>query len=153
MQENKDAPDFCLKDSYEKSICLKDLLGKRIILYFYPKDNTPGCTLEAIEFSNFREEFEKLNTIVVGISKDNCTSHKKFIDKKNLSLILLSDPDSKVQKMYDVYKPKKFMGKEFLGTVRTTFFIDEKGMVKKIWNNVKVKNHVNEVLNFIKNQS
>jgi len=150
LQEGQKAPDFTLPDTNENPIKLSDLKGKWVVLYFYPKDNTPGCTIEAMDFSARKKDFEKLNTIVLGMSKDSCASHQKFTEKKDLSINLLSDEDSRVQKLYDVWKPKKMMGREFLGTVRTTFLIDPEGMIKKIWNNVKAKGHAEAVLETLK---
>jgi len=145
-----DAPDFCLLNQDEEKTCLKDYKDKNIILYFYPKDNTPGCSMEAMMFTKYKPEFEKLNTKIIGISKDSCQSHKKFIEKKNLNLTLISDEDKEIHQKYGVWRMKKFMGKEFLGTIRTTFLIDKNGKIKKIWDNVKVKNHVEDVLEEVK---
>lgn len=144
------APDFCLKDQDEEEICLKDFKGKNVVLYFYPKDNTPGCSLEAMTFTRFKDDFEKHNTTIIGVSKDSCESHKKFIKNKNLNITLISDSDIKIQKMYGVWRLKKFMGKEFMGTVRSTFLINSTGKISRIWDNVKVKGHVEEVLEAVK---
>jgi peroxiredoxin Q/BCP len=144
------APDFCLKNQDEKEICLKNYKGKNVILYFYPKDNTPGCSIEAMTFTKYREEFEKNNTIILGVSKDSCTSHKKFIENKNLNITLISDEEKEIHESYGVWRMKKFMGKEFMGTIRTTFLIDSTGKIRKIWDNVKVKGHVEEVLDRVK---
>jgi len=144
------APDFCIKDQDEQEFCLQDLKGKNIILYFYPKDNTPGCSLEAMMFTKYKKEFEQLNTTILGVSKDSCQSHRKFIQNKQLNLTLLSDSEKEVQIKYGVWKPKKFMGKEIIGTVRTTFLLDTDQRVRCIWNNVKVKGHVEEVLAAVK---
>jgi thioredoxin-dependent peroxiredoxin len=151
LNEGKYAPDFCLPDQNNKNICLKDYRGKNIILYFYPKDNTPGCSMEAMMFTKYKPEFEKLNTTIIGVSKDSCDSHRKFIENKNLNLTLISDENKEIQEKYGVWKPKKFMGKEFLGTIRTTFLINSEGKIKRIWNNVKVNGHVEEVLKEVKN--
>lgn len=145
------APDFCLLNQDEKEICLKDFKGKNVILYFYPKDNTPGCSLEAMMFTKYKPDFEKLNTTIIGISKDSCNSHKKFIKNKNLNLTLISDTEKEIHKKYGVWRLKKFMGREFLGTIRTTFLIDLNGKIRKIWDNVKVKGHVEEVIEEVKN--
>jgi peroxiredoxin Q/BCP len=150
LKEGDMAPDFCLKDQDEKNVCLKDYEGKNIILYFYPKDNTPGCSMEAMMFTKFKPEFEKLNTTILGISKDSCQSHRKFIEKKNLNLTLISDEDKEIHKKYGVWRLKKFMGKEFLGTIRTTFLIDSDGKIRKIWDGVKVKGHAEDVLENVK---
>lgn len=145
------APDFCLPNQDEEKICLKDYRGKNIILYFYPKDNTPGCSLEAMMFTQFKEEFEKNNTIIFGISKDSCTAHRKFIENKQLNITLISDVEKEIHKKYGVWRMKKFMGREFLGTIRSTFLIDTNGKILSIWDKVKVKGHVEEVLNAVKN--
>lgn len=151
IKEGQKAPDFTLPDTNENPIKLSDLKGKWVVLYFYPKDNTPGCTIEAIEFSAHKKDFEKSNAIVLGVSKDSCASHQKFTEKKDLTINLLSDENSRIQKLYEVWKPKKFMGREFLGTVRTTFLIDPSGKIKKIWNEVKAKGHAQAVLETLKN--
>ena len=144
------APNFCLLDQNEKNICLKDYLGKNVVLYFYPKDNTPGCSLEAMTFTQFKDEFIKYDTEILGVSKDSCQSHQQFIQKKNLNLTLISDANKEIQKKYGVWKLKKFMGREFMGTIRTTFLIDQQGKIAYIWNNVKVKGHVEQVLEQVK---
>lgn len=150
LKEGEKAPLFSLPDQYGKKVSLQDFLGKRVVLYFYPKDSTPGCTIEALDFTKLKGEFDKLNTVVIGISKDSCESHMKFVEKKDLSLVLLSDPDKEVNKLYDVWKPKKFMGKEFLGTQRSTFLISPKGKVEKVWYNVSALGHAKEVLDCLK---
>ena len=140
------APDFCLKNIDEKEICLKDFKGKWIILYFYPKDNTPGCTKEAIDFSEALDRIHELGGEVIGISKDSIKSHKNFIKKHNLKIILLSDPEHKVIEKYGAWQLKKRYGREYYGTERTTFLIDPEGKIAYIWPKVKVKGHVNEVV-------
>ena len=140
------APQFVLADAGEEQLRLKDLLGRWVVLYFYPRDNTPGCTLEAIDFSRLREEFAALDAVIVGVSKDSCQSHRKFAARHGLSLLLLSDPDSTVQKSFGVWRPKKFMGREFLGTVRSTFLIDPAGKIARVWDNVRAAGHADEVL-------
>ncbi len=151
LNEGDIAPDFCLKNQDEENICLRDFKAKKIVLYFYPKDNTPGCSMEAMAFTKYKEEFEKYNTTIIGVSKDSCDSHKKFIENKNLNITLISDIDKDIQKKYGVWRLKKFMGREFMGTVRSTFLIDEDGKIRKIWDKVKVKGHVEEVLENVKN--
>jgi len=151
LKQGQKAPDFKLQDTNESDIKLSDFKGKWVVLYFYPKDNTPGCTIEAMEFSALKKDFEKLNTVVLGVSKDSCASHQKFTDKKNLTINLLSDPESRIQKLYGVWQKKKFMGREFMGTVRTTFLINPKGDIEKIWNNVKAKGHAQAVLDTLGN--
>src|SRR3989344_8700507 len=132
LEKNK-APDFTLPNQDEANVCLSEFKGKYVVLYFYPKDNTPGCTIEALDFTRFKKDFEKLNCVVIGISKDDCSSHKKFVGDKNLKITLLSDSDTKVQQKYGVWRMKKFMGREFMGTVRSTFLIDTKGTIVKHW--------------------
>ncbi|WOF16089.1 thioredoxin-dependent thiol peroxidase [Methanoplanus sp. FWC-SCC4] len=144
------APEFSIRDSNEKETCLSVFKGTKIILYFYPKDNTPGCTLEAVSFTEKLKEFEDLDAIVIGISPDSCESHRKFSRKHNIGFILLSNPEHDVLKSYNVWKPKKMFGKEFLGVERSTFLIDENGIIKKIWRKVKVKGHAEEVLKELK---
>ena len=132
------APELNLKDSSDKDVTLKDFKGKRIILYFYPKDNTPGCTKEACNFRDNWELLKKNNIVVIGISKDNAASHQKFIEKFDLPFILLTDSEPfKVSSDYDSYGLKKFMGKEYMGMMRNTFLIDAYGNIEKIYLKVK----------------
>lgn len=142
--------DFTLKETDGNEISLEDYSGKNVIVYFYPKDNTPGWTVEAKGFRDLNQEFEALNTVILGISKDDLNSHKKFRDKHDLNFHLLSDPDAEVQKRFDVWKPKKMFGKEFLGTERATFVFDKQGELKKEYRKVKADGHAEEVLNFVK---
>ena len=151
LQVGDQAPDFCLQNQDEEMICLKDYRGKNVILYFYPKDNTPGCSMEAMMFTQFKDEFENNNAIIFGISKDSCDSHRKFIENKKLNITLISDPDKKIHKKYGVWRFKKFMGREFMGTIRTTFLIDGEGKIVHVWDKVKVKGHVEDVLEQVKN--
>ncbi len=139
LKVNDKAPEFCIPNQDEVEICLRDLAGKWIVLYFYPKDNTPGCTNEACDFSNENEHFEDLNGVILGVSPDSPKSHKKFIDGKNLEITLLSDEDKKVCEAFGVWQMKKFMGREFMGVVRTTFIIDPEGKIAAVWENVKVR--------------
>mgnify|MGYP001316909964 FL=1 len=132
------APEFNLKDSFENDVSLKDFKGKRIILYFYPKDNTPGCTKEACNFKENWHLLKNNNLVVLGISKDNSISHKKFIEKFDLPFTLLTDPEPyKVSSDYDSYGLKKFMGKEYMGMIRNTFLIGVDGKIEKIYLKVK----------------
>ncbi len=140
------APDFCLPNQDEVEICLRDLLGKWIVLYFYPKDNTPGCTTEAIDFTTHLKEFEELGSIVIGVSADSPKKHRNFIEKKQLGITLLSDEEHKVLEQYGVWQLKKNYGREYMGIVRTTFIIDPEGIIRAVWEKVKVKGHVEEVL-------
>ena len=140
------ASNFTLPSTNKKSFTLNESLGKYVVLYFYPKDDTPGCTIETNDFNKLYSKFKKLNCDVYGISKDNIKSHDKFREKYKIKFDLLSDEELKVLKKYKVWAKKKFMGREFMGIVRTTFLIDKKGKTLKVWNNVKVKDHAKEVL-------
>ncbi|MBN2754339.1 MAG: thioredoxin-dependent thiol peroxidase [Candidatus Goldbacteria bacterium] len=140
------APAFCLKDSAEKNVCLKDFKGRWVVLYFYPKDNTPGCTIEARDFSKELSGFEELGCEVLGISGDSCESHRKFIKNHNLKLTLLSDESKNVLKVYGVWQKKNMMGREYMGIVRTTILIDPKGKIASVWEKVSVAGHAAEVL-------
>jgi len=151
IKENTKAPVFNLPSTNKKNYSLKDSLGNYVIIYFYPKDNTPGCTLETNDFNKLLPKFKKLNCEILGISKDNLKSHNKFRDKYKIKFDLLADEEIKVLKKYKVWAKKKFMGREFMGIVRTTFLIDKKGKIIKIWNNVKVKDHAKEVLETLQN--
>lgn len=142
--------DFTLKETDGKEISLKDYRGKNVVVYFYPKDNTPGWTVEAKGFRDLNQEFAELNTTILGISKDDLDSHKKFRDKFDLNFHLLSDPDAEVQKQFDVWKPKKMFGKEFMGTERATFVFDKNGDLQKEYRKVKADGHAEEVLSFVK---
>ena len=148
IKEGKKAPVFKLLGAQNKNFELKNIKGK-LLVYFYPKDDTPGCTLETKDFSKLYKKFKKMNCEVVGISKDTIESHKKFKNKYKVPFELLSDPDMKMQKKYGVWGKKTFMGKNFLGTIRSTVFID-KGKIRKIWSKVRVKDHAKEVFEFIR---
>ena len=137
--------EFCLPNQDGKEVCLKDLRGKWVVLYFYPKDDTPGCTIEGIDFSNALSKFEKLNAVIIGVSPDSCQSHIKFQEKHKLKVTLLSDPEHKVLKKYGVWQLKKFMGKEFMGVVRTTFLINSEGKKVHEFERVSAKGHAEEV--------
>jgi peroxiredoxin Q/BCP len=140
------AKNFKLPSTNKKIYSLKDSLGKYVVIYFYPKDDTPGCTIEANDFNKLLPRFKKLNCDVFGISKDTLKSHDKFRDKYKIKFDLLSDEDLTVLNKYKVWAKKKFMGREFMGILRTTFLIDPKGKIIKIWENVKVKDHAKDVL-------
>ena len=144
------APSFSLPDDEGNKVSLKDYARKWLVLYFYPKDNTSGCTTEAVDFTSSLPELQKLNCNVTGISPDSCKSHQKFILKHNLMVTLLSDEDKKVLEKYGVWVTKKMYGREYFGVSRTTFLIDPTGKIKHIWENVKVKNHTAEVLEKLK---
>lgn len=141
VNEGEEAPDFTLLADDERKVSLKDYRGKKVVLYFYPKDGTPGCTREAIEFRDIAKEFEKEGAIILGVSKDSIKSHRKFKQKHELPFTLLSDPEGKVLDLYGVWKKKSLYGRTFMGTERTTFLIDEKGIVKKVYRKVKAKGH------------
>jgi len=150
VEVGKEAPDFCLLDENGQKVCLNDFKGKWVVLYFYPKDNTPGCTKEAENFSELLPEFEKLGAVVIGVSPDSVESHKKFKEKRDLKVKLLSDESREVLKAYGVWQKKKMYGREYMGVVRTTYLIDPEGKVTHIWKRVKVKGHAEAVLNKLK---
>jgi len=150
LQVGDKVEDFCLPNQDEVEICLRDLLGKWIVLYFYPKDNTPGCTTEAIDFTTHLKEFENLGSIVIGVSADSPKKHRNFIEKKELGITLLSDEEHKVLEQFGVWQLKKNYGREYMGIVRSTFIIDPEGIVRAVWEKVKVKGHVQEVLEKLK---
>ena len=147
------ASNFTLPSTGKNKYTLKNSLGKFVVLYFYPKDDTPGCTIETNDFNKLLPKFNKLNCEIYGVSKDNIKSHDKFREKYKIKFDLLSDEETKIHKKYNVWGKKKFMGREFLGTIRTTFLIDKKGKILKTWENVKVKDHAKEVLETLKNLS
>ena len=151
MNLNIKAPNFNLPSTANKKYSLNDSMGKYLVLYFYPKDDTPGCTIETNEFNKLLSKFKQLDCEVYGISKDNLKSHHKFKDKYKIKFDLLADEELKVLKKYKVWKKKKFMGREFMGVVRTTYLLDKKGQILKVWNNVKAKDHAEEVLETLKN--
>jgi len=140
------APDFALKDKNGSDVSLSSFLGKKVVLYFYPKDNTPGCTRQACAFAAAYNEFRNKNVEVIGISKDSVASHVKFAEKYDLPFVLLSDPELIAIQAYDVWQEKKMCGKVSMGVVRTTFLIDEKGIIKKIMPKVKPDTNAEEIL-------
>jgi thioredoxin-dependent peroxiredoxin len=145
------APDFHLTGTGGKTVALKDFTGKKnLVLYFYPKDDTPGCTMEACGFRDAFGSFEELDTIILGVSRDGTESHQKFSSRYKLPFLLLSDPGAEVAKAYGVYGKKRFMGREFFGIHRTTFVIDRRGTIRQIYPRVKVRDHAREVLRFVK---
>ena len=146
LETGMEAPAFSLPDQSGETVSLKDFAGKWVVLYFYPKDSTSGCTTEALDFTAARKEFESLNAVVIGVSPDSCQSHQKFILKYDLGIILLSDTERKVLGDYGVWQKKKQYGKEYMGVVRSTFLIDPKGTVARSWRKVSVKGHAEEVL-------
>jgi len=149
LKEGDLAPQFSLNDGQGNLITLKDFLGKKIVLYFYPKDATPGCTKEACGFRDRYGDFVNANTIIIGISKDSEKTHSHFAAKFGLPFILLSDAEGVTCQDYGVWQLKKLYGKEYMGISRSTFIINEKGYIDKVFPNVKVAGHVEEVLKFI----
>nr|WP_314887037.1 thioredoxin-dependent thiol peroxidase [uncultured Campylobacter sp.] len=146
LEKGDEAPAFELENIDGVKINLKDFAGKKVILYFYPKDNTPGCTTEACEFSAAYDDFIADGAVIVGVSPDSVKSHANFAQKQNLKHILLSDPNKEVASLYGVWQVKKNYGKEYLGIVRSTFVIDESGKILKIYKSVKAKDHAAKVL-------
>ena len=140
------APNFTLTDKDGKTVSLSDFLGKKVVLYFYPKDNTPGCTRQACAFAGLYREFENKGVRVIGISKDSVASHQKFAEKYNLPFVLLADPERKAIEAYGVWQEKKMCGKVSMGVVRTTFIIDEEGKISKVMNKVKPDTNAAEIL-------
>ena len=143
------APDFTLSDKDGNQISLSDFLGRKVVVYFYPKDNTPGCTRQACAFAASYEQFKTADVAVIGISKDSAASHQKFADKYNLPFILLSDPDLEAIQAYDVWKEKKLYGKVSMGVVRTTYIIDENGVIEKVMPKVKPDTNAEEILSYL----
>jgi len=139
------APAFCLPNQDEEEVCLRDLQGSWIVLYFYPKDNTPGCTTEACEFTAALPDFSGLGATILGVSPDSPKKHRSFIEKKALGITLLADEEKEVCEAYGVWQLKKFMGREYMGVVRSTFIIDPDGKIAAVWEKVRVKGHVEAV--------
>lgn len=143
------APEFTLPDKDGKPVSLTDFTGKKVVLYFYPKDNTPGCTRQACAFAEAYEEFEKINVVVIGVSKDSAASHQKFAEKHGLPFILLSDPELTAIQAYGVWQEKKLYGKVSMGVVRSTFVINENGMIEKAMPKVKPDTNAAEILEYL----
>jgi peroxiredoxin Q/BCP len=152
LKEGDTAPSFELESDNAGTFRLEDLRGKYVVLYFYPKDDTPGCTTEACSFRDSNSEIEVEGAVVLGVSTDSLRSHEKFRRKHSLSFPLLSDPDHRVAEAYGVYGPKKFMGREYLGVHRTTFVIGPDGRLAKVWPEVKPDGHAEEVLAWLRSQ-
>lgn len=150
---NQSAPSFQLANQSAEMVGLSDFSEQWLVLYFYPKDNTPGCTTEALDFTSLLAEFRKLGATVVGVSPDTVSAHSKFVTKKNLQITLLSDPDHQVAEAYGVWQLKKFMGKEYMGIVRSTFAINPQGNIAQIWPQVRVKEHAATVLEWLRQQT
>jgi thioredoxin-dependent peroxiredoxin len=150
IEAGKIAPDFELLASNGEKVKLSDLKGESVVLYFYPKDMTPGCTTQACDFRDLHNDFAQLNCTIIGISPDPVGKHEKFIEKYNLPFLLLFDEDHHVSELYEVWKLKKNFGKEYMGIERSTFVIDKEGKLAKEWRKVKVKGHVEEALQYVK---
>lgn len=146
---NEKAPNFTLTDKDGKEVTLTDYLGHKVVLYFYPRDNTPGCTRQACAFASVYEKFKEKDVVVIGISKDSVASHQKFADKYNLPFILLSDPELLAIQAYDVWKEKKLYGKVSMGVVRSTYVIDENGVIEKAMEKVKPDTNAEEILSYL----
>ena len=144
------APDFTLPGTDSAEVTLSSLRPKAVVLFFYPRDNTPGCTKEAIGFSALKDEFAAQNTIIFGISKDDMKSHNKFVEKQDLSVELLTDAESDVCEAYEVWKEKSMCGKTYMGIERSTFLIDGEGKIAQVWRKVKVPGHVDAVMDAVK---
>ena len=144
------APDFSLKDQFGKDVSLTDFLGKKVVLYFYSRDNTPGCSRQACAFAGAYEEFMSMDAVVIGVSKDSVASHVKFAEKYSLTFVLLSDPELEAIKAYDVWQEKKNYGKVSMGVVRSTYIIDEQGIIEKVMPKVKPDTNAADVLNYLK---
>ena len=149
LEQNTKAPDFTLSDKDGKQVSLSDFLGRKVVLYFYPKDNTPGCTRQACAFAGAYEEFQRLGVTVIGISKDSVASHVKVAEKYNLPFVLLSDPELQAIKAYDVWQEKKMCGKVSMGVVRTTYIIDEEGKIAHVMPKVKPDTNAAEILEML----
>lgn len=143
------APEFILPDKDGNTVSLTDFAGKKVVLYFYPKDNTPGCTRQACAFAGAYQEFKKINAVVIGISRDSVASHQKFAEKYGLPFILLSDPELTAIQAYGVWQEKKLYGKVSMGVVRSTFVIDENGMIEKVMPKVKPDTNAAEILAYL----
>lgn len=150
VEEGKKAPDFTLPDQNGNKVKLSDLKGKYVVLYFYPKDDTSGCTKEACNFRDAFPKFQNIDAVILGVSPDSIASHKKFAEKYKLPFQLLADEDKKVVEKYGVWKEKSMYGKKYMGVERTTFIIDPEGKIKEIFPKVKVDNHHQEVLEALK---
>src|SRR5699024_2020527 len=150
VEIGKQAPDFTLPDQNGEKVSLSDFKGKNIVLYFYPKDMTPGCTTQACDFRDHHESFGELDAVIIGVSPDPVTRHEKFIDKHDLPFLLLADEDKQAAKDYGVWKLKKNFGREYYGIERSTFIIDKEGQIQKEYRKVRVKGHVEEALEYVR---
>jgi len=146
------APDFKLPSNEGKQVSLSEYIGRNVVLYFYPKDMTPGCTTQACDFRDAHEQFNDENTVVLGVSPDPISRHEKFIEKHGLPFLLLADENQEAAEAYGVWKLKKNFGKEYMGIERSTFIINKEGTLVKEWRKVKVKGHIEEVLAYVKEE-
>jgi thioredoxin-dependent peroxiredoxin len=153
LQAGQKAPEFTARDQDGKEVSLRDYLGKRIVLYFYPKDDTSGCTREACAFRDNFPNFKEIDAVVLGVSVDGQKAHRKFADKYELPFTLLVDDEKKIVEAYGVWGLKKFMGKEYMGTNRVTYLIDEEGTIEKVWPKVKPETHAAEVLEWLQQKT
>ena len=151
LKKGSKAPDFSGVCDGDKSIKLSSFNGKNVILYFYPKDDTPGCTKESCEFRSANDDFLEHETIILGVSKDSVARHNKFKEKYNLPFLLVSDESGKICESYGVWREKKYYGKTYMGIERSTFLIDKKGVIQKVWRKVRVSGHVDAVMNELMN--
>lgn len=150
IAEGQEAPDFKLPAANGKKVSLSQFRGKKVVIFFYPQDLTPSCTNEACDFRDYNGQFRKLGVKVIGISPDDIKSHNKFIEQNNLPYLLLSDVEHKVAELYGVWGLKKLYGREYMGLIRSTFLIDEEGRIVKEWRNLRVKGHVQNVIDAVK---
>lgn len=153
LQAGQKAPEFTAKDQDGKEISLRGYIGRKVVLYFYPKDDTPGCTKEACAFRDNLPNFEKVDAVVLGVSVDGQKAHRKFADKYELPFTLLVDDEKKIVEAYGVWGLKKFMGREYMGTNRVTYLIDEQGTIEKVWPKVKPETHAAEVLDWLQQKT
>lgn len=152
LEAGMKAPEFSLKDQHGNTVSLSDFLGKKVVLYFYPRDNTPGCSRQACAFAGTYQEFQNMDVAVIGVSKDSVASHVKFAEKYSLPFILISDPELEAIKAYDVWQEKKNYGKVSMGVVRSTYVIDEQGIIEKVMPKVKPDTNAEDILNYLKSK-
>ncbi len=152
LEAGMKAPEFSLKDQHGNIVSLSDFLGKKVVLYFYPRDNTPGCSRQACAFAGAYREFQDMDVAVIGVSKDSVASHVKFAEKYSLPFILISDPELEAIKAYDVWQEKKNYGKVSMGVVRSTYVIDEQGIIEKVMPKVKPDTNAEDILNYLKSK-